>query len=257
MVSSNNCTFARCSLSDHPLTIPWTPPHSSGLVVCRTAFPWMPPLQMDGLLYIRFLLHIPWDELWAIIRSSHFLMGGRSIEKLCILLRFTLQSTTNCPEVYLWPSTCRDLARGCICLLPNQNGFPSYEKYNIIAIWVRLIRLSPPCNDLLADIRNLWPLPKMDAFYIHNVLEWLKTFPQPPLDVIDRWQGHLDDRRRASHSWTSYYLTFKKCEERWTEFQKQIASRHQQEIQRWDGLIDKVSWQIVKGAISRTICQVP
>ncbi|KAJ7450402.1 hypothetical protein FB451DRAFT_1374745 [Mycena latifolia] len=91
-----------------------------------------------------------------------------------------------------------------------------------IILWALLIRLSPPCDDLLADIRNLWPSPNMGGFYIHNVLEWLKTFPQPPLDIIDRWQGYLDKRRLNSYSST--------YEERWTEFRKQMASWHQREI---------------------------
>ncbi|KAJ7436932.1 hypothetical protein FB451DRAFT_186152 [Mycena latifolia] len=149
-------------------------------------------------------------------------MGGRSIKKLSVLLIFTLQSTTICPEVYLWPSTCRDLALGCTRLLLDQDGLSS----EIILSWANLIRLSPPCNDLLAAIRNLRPSWQMGGFNIHNVLEWLK----PPLDVIERWQRYLECRR-AFHPGTP---TFKECEERWTEFRKQMASRRQQEIERWD-----------------------
>ncbi|KAJ7434145.1 hypothetical protein FB451DRAFT_303712 [Mycena latifolia] len=179
---------------------------------------------MDDLLYIRFLLHIPWDELWAIVRASHSLMGGRSIEKLSILLRFTLQSTTICPEVYPWPSTCIDLARGFTCLLLDQDGPPSYKKS--VLLWTRLIRLSPPCDDLLADIRNLSPSLQMGGFNIHNVLEWLKTFSQPPLNIIKCWQRCLEEGSRGF-----YGPIFKEYEELWTEFRKQMASRRQQEIE--------------------------
>ncbi|KAJ7461908.1 hypothetical protein FB451DRAFT_1562526 [Mycena latifolia] len=162
-------------------------------------------------------------------------MGGRSIEKLSTLLKFTLRSTTICPKVYPWPSTCRDLARGCIRLLLDQNGLRSYER--IMLSLDRLIRLSLPCNDLLANIRNLSPSLQMGRFPIHNVLEWLKTFPQPPLDIIDCWQGcleYLDECCQRSHPGTSDYPTFKEYEARWTEFQKQMASRCRQEIQLWD-----------------------
>ncbi|KAJ7450445.1 hypothetical protein FB451DRAFT_722604 [Mycena latifolia] len=194
--------------------------------VCHTAIPLMPPLQMDGLLYIRFLLHIPWDELWAILRASHSLMGGRSIEKLSILLIFTLRSTTISPEIYPWPLTCRDLARGCIRLLLDQDGPPIDRA---VIFWAPLVRLSPPCDDLLADIRNFSPSLKMDAVDIlHNVLEWLKTFPQPPFDVIDRLQGYLDEHHQCFHPGISYCPTFKECEERWTEFREQMASWQQE-----------------------------
>ncbi|KAJ7437013.1 hypothetical protein FB451DRAFT_181054 [Mycena latifolia] len=97
------------------------------LWVWGLTFSRMPHLQMDDLLYIRFVLHMPWDELWAIVRALLSLMGGRSIKKLSILLKFTLQSTTICPEVYPWPSTCRDLARGCTRLLLDHDRFPTYQ----------------------------------------------------------------------------------------------------------------------------------
>ncbi|KAJ7461902.1 hypothetical protein FB451DRAFT_1370983 [Mycena latifolia] len=179
--------------------------------VCRIAFPWMTEFRMDGLLYIRFLLHIPWDELWAIVRALHSLVDSMSIEQASILLRFTLRSTTICPEVYPWPSTCRDLARGCIRLLPDQDGLPVQSK-TLILSWAKLIRLSPPCDDLLADIHDLSPSPEMDGFDIHNSLEWLKTFPQPPLDVVNRWQGYLD-----KHRLNFYCPKFKKYEEWWDQ----------------------------------------
>ncbi|KAJ7450419.1 hypothetical protein FB451DRAFT_722387 [Mycena latifolia] len=190
-------------------------------------------LRIDDLLDIRFLLHMPWDELWAIVRASHVLMGGRSIEKLSILLRFTLQSTTICPEGYPWPSTCRDLARGCTRLLLDEDGLPSYRRPGA-EVWSQLVRLSPACDDLLTDIRNLWPSPETGRFYIHNVLEWLKIFPQPPLDVTERWQKCLEECRRGFHQGTSYCPTFKECEEEWIEFRKQMASRRRQEIRRWN-----------------------
>ncbi|KAJ7450461.1 hypothetical protein FB451DRAFT_1527639 [Mycena latifolia] len=206
-------------------------------------------LKMGDLLYIRFLLHIHWDELWAIVRASHSLMGGRSIKKLSILLRIALQSTTICPEVYPWPSTCRDLARGCIRLLLYQDGLSLYEK-TLTPLWAPLVRLSPPCDDLLADIRNLRPSRKMNGFYIHNVLEWLKihqTFPQPPLDVIECWQRCLEKYHRAV-----YYDTFKEYEEQWTDFRNQMASRRQQEIGRWDRQMVASSTSIAASIVTST-----
>ncbi|KAJ7450411.1 hypothetical protein FB451DRAFT_1285886 [Mycena latifolia] len=98
------------------------------LWVWESAFSRVPHLRMEDVLYIRFLLHIPWDELWAIVRALRSLLGDRSSEKLCNLLKFTLQSTTICPEVYPWPSTCRDLSRGCIRLQLDQEGLPNYQE---------------------------------------------------------------------------------------------------------------------------------
>ncbi|KAJ7434154.1 hypothetical protein FB451DRAFT_303788 [Mycena latifolia] len=196
--------------------------------VCRTTFSGMTKLRMKSQFYIRFLLHIPWDDLRAIIRASRALLGHSSREKLFILWNFSLRSTTICPEVYPWPSTCRDLARGCVRLQLDQDGLPSSQRSNI-EFWSQLVRLSPPCNDLLTDICNLSTSLEMDDFDIHNVLEWLKTFPQPPLDVIEHWQRCLEECRRAFHG-----STFKECEELWTDFREQMAYWCQQELGLWD-----------------------
>ncbi|KAJ6523672.1 hypothetical protein DFH09DRAFT_1047135 [Mycena vulgaris] len=150
-----------------------------------------------SLLCIRFLLDIPWDELGASIGPLRSFPGNNDEGKIHALLDFTIRSTTICPEAYPWPATCTDVARGCIRLLKVQDHtLPDHHRQWLNSLcWGRLVRLSPHCSDVLADIRNVSPLigrlvECYSYFEIHDVLQWLKGFPQPPLDMIRQWETY-------------------------------------------------------------------
>ncbi|KAJ6570485.1 hypothetical protein DFH09DRAFT_416927 [Mycena vulgaris] len=139
-----------------------------------------------------------WDELRAIISPLRSLLGffgqhmGRAIQAL---LKFTIQNPMICPEPYPWPTICRALARGWLRLLKCADSrLPDPQRISY-PYWGRLVRLSPHCSDVLADIRNVSPLIGRSVvcysyFDIHDVLQWLKGFPQPPLDMIKQWETY-------------------------------------------------------------------
>ncbi|KAJ7437017.1 hypothetical protein FB451DRAFT_181078 [Mycena latifolia] len=179
--------------------------------------------QSPSLLYLLFVLPIPWDERAAIVCAFRSLLNDESrTKKIHALLNFTLRSTKICREVYPWPTTCRDLARGCIRL---QNDFmpkvPEYCNY-YVRYWARLARLTPPCSDLLADIRDFSPsfrpFEMSYLFEIHDVLQWLKGLPQPPLDTIKCWQGYQKMIGNISLQYSD------ELEEPWIECRKRILA---------------------------------
>ncbi|KAJ6509801.1 hypothetical protein DFH09DRAFT_1435549 [Mycena vulgaris] len=115
-----------------------------------------------SLVHIKFLLDIPWDELAACIGTLRFFLGKNEEVEMQALLIYTIRSTTICPEAYPWPTTCRDVARGCIRLLKVQDHrLPDYHYRRVFS-----------------------------CFDIHDILQWLKGFSQPPLDVIHQWEGY-------------------------------------------------------------------
>ncbi|KAJ6509809.1 hypothetical protein DFH09DRAFT_1435590 [Mycena vulgaris] len=149
-----------------------------------------------GLLHIRRLLDIPWDELEASIGPLRSFPGNNDEGQIQALLEFTIQNPTICPEPYPWPTICRALARGCLRVLCAE---PMPRLFTIpIVNWGRLIILSPHCSDLLADIHHFSPFIAQRLasvrrpFNIYDVLQWLKGFPQPPLDVIKQWEEYQD-----------------------------------------------------------------
>ncbi|KAJ6509802.1 hypothetical protein DFH09DRAFT_1198666, partial [Mycena vulgaris] len=152
---------------------------------CSGSAGWAP-----SLLYIQFLLEIPWDELRASIGPLRSILGEHGGDKIRALLNFTIRSTTICPEAYPWPTTCKDVARGCIRLL-------KFQDYR-----------------LPADIRDFSP-GVFSCFDIHDVLQWLKGFPQPPLDVIEKWEKYQDqDSRSSGGPISTHELAWMECLDR-------------------------------------------
>ncbi|KAJ7231007.1 hypothetical protein C8J57DRAFT_1385711 [Mycena rebaudengoi] len=92
------------------------------------------------------------------------------------------------------------LARGSARLLKDMatGQKPSYC-LEALDQWGYFIRSSTHSHELLQDIREL---PSFETFSdldihgnelenYHNILQWLKTFPNPPLDLINIWEGYL------------------------------------------------------------------
>ncbi|KAF7362588.1 WD40 repeat-like protein [Mycena venus] len=158
--------------------------------ICRIDFD---PLvtQSPSLFYIRLLLDIPWDEMRMLIRPLHSLKVN-SVQSGALL--FSANAIVRCPTI------CRDLSRGCIRLfkgietevLPLQLWLHGIQ-------WGRLIGSAPICPELLQELRDLEPPTIRPSIMPRSVygprqfrylLVWLKSFPEPPLDIISRWETY-------------------------------------------------------------------
>ncbi|KAJ6608446.1 hypothetical protein B0H10DRAFT_526134 [Mycena sp. CBHHK59/15] len=157
------------------------------------------------------LLDVSWDELRAAICRLRPIVG-EDWEKWGGL--FALMRNSTVIQRKSWrPTICIELARGCIRVrkLVDTGRLPE-ELWDDRIEWGRFIRGSSACPELLRDIRDFVPPPIMDDRYrlhqeieCHDVLQWLKSFPEPPLDAIHRWENFFCyERKKASERGVFY-----------------------------------------------------
>ncbi|KAJ6598346.1 hypothetical protein DFH09DRAFT_1131566 [Mycena vulgaris] len=148
---------------------------------------------LTSLSNIRLLFNYPWEELRTAICS----LRGIIDEKLAVP---TLSALAEPPN-----SVVPDLVHGCIRLLNKiaTHKLP-WEFRSATHAWSRLLRSCPPCPEILQDLWEIEPAlesSKLFEYYDpdqfrHNIIQWLKTFPQPPLDLIDCFERDLEERCR-------------------------------------------------------------
>ncbi|KAJ7827666.1 hypothetical protein B0H14DRAFT_3720397 [Mycena olivaceomarginata] len=133
-----------------------------------------------------------------------------------------------------------NLARGCLRHI-QRIGFGhlvSWRYSNKLAHlnWGQLIRCSPYASpELLQELREF--VPRWESFLgedkclcsveFHDTVQWLKVnhilheLPEPPLDLIERWQGYLiKSQDTCQHYWWNPY------EKRWQEsFSRSMSAR--------------------------------
>ncbi|KAJ7204766.1 hypothetical protein GGX14DRAFT_459647, partial [Mycena pura] len=164
-------------------------------LLCRIVQAYILTSQWEWVdLYI--LLDISWDELRATICTLRPFTGynPRKIVALFGSMGRHLLSDASSRAMSL------ELARGSIRLLNDirtgQQPSRLWPRYNP---WGLYVRTSPYSLELLQDIRDFVPF-KSDEYHVpnafkpetyHDVLQWLKAFPNPPQDVIETWQNHL------------------------------------------------------------------
>ncbi|KAJ7280789.1 hypothetical protein C8J57DRAFT_1300090 [Mycena rebaudengoi] len=132
------------------------------------------------------------------------------------------------PEPTLAALTLR-LAHGSVRLFKEMatGQKPLYHR-TILFEWGYFVRASTHSLKLLQDIREF---PSFETFSdldiygnepenYHSILQWLKTFPNPPFDLINIWEDYLMD------SWKQYPSTRQddnSLEARWREWQTDIS----------------------------------
>ncbi|KAJ7280797.1 hypothetical protein C8J57DRAFT_1300113 [Mycena rebaudengoi] len=92
------------------------------------------------------------------------------------------------------------LARGSARLLKDMatGQKPSYYARRW-KLWGYFVRSSAHSPELLQDIREFLSFETFlyvgadEPDNIHSIIQWLKTFPDPPLDLINIWEGYLMD----------------------------------------------------------------
>ncbi|KAJ7280886.1 hypothetical protein C8J57DRAFT_1300391 [Mycena rebaudengoi] len=122
------------------------------------------------------------------------------------------------------------LARGSARLLKEMaTGQKPLYDLAVLFQWGYFVRASTHSPELLQDIREL---PSFETFSVlnifgnepenyHNILQWLKTFPNPPLDLINIWEGYLVEswnkyaRRRDDNSLEDQWRVWQTRTSRW------------------------------------------
>jgi len=167
----------------------------------------------------RLLLDVSWNDLRRTICNVHSI--GPDCTRLVLEL-FSFMKHPSCPgESFRWPLVSRDLARRMICIIKDVyfGKLPREILRCILKIpgaWSCQVRASPPCPELLHDLEDFQPLSQLQhepflVYDIFNVLNWLKSFSDPPLEMIAQWtqymfdsqmQGHTFDQSTYESGWT-------------------------------------------------------
>ncbi|KAJ7118236.1 hypothetical protein C8R44DRAFT_878850 [Mycena epipterygia] len=198
----------------------------------------------SSLVWTHFLLDFSCDELRKSICPLREIMDtyDGKLDKL-----FTYASEPNfCPKP---ASIFRDLSRGQMRTMRSMLDpkLPRNFSWQMRSDWGRVLRSCPPCDDMLRDLRELeFDFPGTSildytlSYDFHNILQWLKTFPEPPHDLIARFEDHLQ-RNILKYGMKK---TFDEFEERWMSWRKKIvgSSASFQEVgqvSQYDGALDR------------------
>ncbi|KAJ6587260.1 hypothetical protein B0H10DRAFT_815224 [Mycena sp. CBHHK59/15] len=155
-----------------------------------------------SLFEAHVLLDVSWDDMrTAVCRLRPII--GRDWGKLSGLAAFMW--SPRFARVEPWrPLVSMELAQGFIRVLRAiGTGQRPQQFWRKPLHWGRFIRGSPASPELLRDLWDFVPPSRFFAspyrFHdveFHDVLQWLKKFPEPPLQLIDRWESYF----KAEHS---------------------------------------------------------
>ncbi|KAJ7789275.1 hypothetical protein B0H14DRAFT_3162138 [Mycena olivaceomarginata] len=154
------------------------------------------PKSSPSIWCLKVFLDMSWDEIRSIICPIQDLVGLDG-DKICFLTNFILEKADH----YEWTREHNKMARRCIQVLKGvDSGALSVNLWDITdPCWGLVIRLTAPCPDLLQEISDLvfpfwlcdqWP-EIFSVIDIHNIVQWLKEFPEPQWGVIYRWEYYF------------------------------------------------------------------
>ncbi|KAJ7436925.1 hypothetical protein FB451DRAFT_181491 [Mycena latifolia] len=179
-----------------------------------------------GFFHVRILLDLSWDDMRAYVCSLRPIVG-REFQNICTLLMLLPTLYRELNALYPEPLVSRDLACGFLRLMRRigDGDLPMmFWRYFMhpsghCLEWGRHIRSSPQSShELLRELRQF--VPPWDVFGCHlcpndfyDVVQWLKTFPAPSLELIGRWQDYLTE---SMHRIATKYSD-EELEERWRD----------------------------------------
>ncbi|KAJ6551270.1 hypothetical protein B0H19DRAFT_1157061 [Mycena capillaripes] len=164
------------------------------------------------LLSVRMQLNISWDELriaLCFLRSLKDQDGG-DLEGFIMKVLIVALDHTLLPcnfDSMMWDLACSTL----YAMLQVVRGEMGKCILTYLMGWGRYLRSCPPSQKLLRDLCDTEPIWKdiygeteaSDPNY-HSIIQWLKTFPEPPQELIIRVEGYME-RQRESTGYTHGY----------------------------------------------------
>ncbi|KAJ7118247.1 hypothetical protein C8R44DRAFT_190324 [Mycena epipterygia] len=174
------------------------------------------------LFSIHCLLDFPWDEIRKSICPLRTIMD-KNKGNLDGLLTYASDASLRPKPASIF----YDLSRGYLRLMRSvlDHKLPSCLIWTRTSTWGFILRASSPCDVILREVRELEFASAGTALLdytlphdFHNILQWLKTFPEPPHDLIARFEHHLE-RSIVEHG---IETTFNGREEEWICWKKDI-----------------------------------
>ncbi|KAJ7819260.1 hypothetical protein B0H14DRAFT_2836904 [Mycena olivaceomarginata] len=198
-----------------------------------------------GVQNIRILLELSWDDMNAAIRALRSLTGLNPMEIAIVILTLT----TLCQENTTRPLVSKDFACRFIRLIrqfPTSNTIQrSISSHVMPAIppWGQCVRSSPQSSpELLDELRRFvspWNLPDLPSetmqdlaspFQLHDVVQWLKTLNDPPMDLIEQWEGYLRQSKEQ------YFRSSSRLDWRWQKREQErqaLKASDKKVVQSW------------------------
>ncbi|KAJ7032968.1 hypothetical protein C8F04DRAFT_1105562 [Mycena alexandri] len=166
-------------------------------------------LVLNSLYRVRLLLGESWDNIMGAVVGLRSIIGELEGTENPLQVRAATTITLLALSLELFPGSAHnllgELARGYVRLLEfvaDSGGHSQFEVHVNDIAWGRLIRCSPyPNPPLLCTLDEFtpvwdhfnsseWPLRLLPVEF-HDVIQWLKAHPYPPVVLIARWEGYL------------------------------------------------------------------
>jgi len=172
--------------------------------------------QKNFLFKIHMMLDVSWDELRTVVCSLRPLIGDRAEKRFIRIMSIVALDPTLSPPRF--DSILRDLACGSLHAM-RQVLFGEIDKNVLLTLrgWGYYLRSCLPSPKLLQELDVIEPFfmtidSRLENSDLYNTVQWLKTFPQPPLELIrcfeSYYSGQATDR------------DFEHWERRWSEWKK-------------------------------------
>ncbi|KAJ7802178.1 NACHT domain-containing protein [Mycena leptocephala] len=158
-----------------------------------------------SIYYTRLLLDLSWDQFVAAHSALCSIICGRTPKQVFAGATAIFAVILELCDI---GTAISDLARGFLHLIRRVGTGDVSPKMCSLAIsshpWGQLVRCSPHSSpELLHDLHEF--VPPWESFpstyphgfdclcsaEFHDVVQWLKECPDPPLDLIERWQSYL------------------------------------------------------------------
>ncbi|KAJ7104921.1 hypothetical protein C8R44DRAFT_746172 [Mycena epipterygia] len=170
------------------------------------------------LFFIHILLDLSWVDMRTAIYPLRPILGEepQQFGEMLLIL------PTLCSEIHLESYTSRDLALGFLRLMQK-----ICRKVLPVDLWcnfkesgmVHDCQNGADTSDLLrTQAPNFYMNSDCDyetylrPIEFHDVVRWLKESPDPPLELIERWQGYLEEIKSMCRGARGCYLTDEKLE---------------------------------------------
>ncbi|KAJ7204827.1 hypothetical protein GGX14DRAFT_646492 [Mycena pura] len=147
------------------------------------------------LFTIHITLDVSWDKLKTVICSLRPLIGNRAKLRFIKVMSIVALDPTLFPlrfDSILWNLACGSLHvfRQVLSGEMDKNILEGDPDQHLVGGWSNFLRSCPPSSKLLEDVcftQSIWR--KLDFGETYNIVQWLKTFLKPPLELISQFEG--------------------------------------------------------------------
>ncbi|KAJ7502027.1 hypothetical protein B0H11DRAFT_1990309 [Mycena galericulata] len=180
---------------------------------------------------VRHLLNASWNEVLASLCRLRPILGSPLSADSLGISTLIINEWMMTHQGTWRANICSRLAWGCIQFRKSiDTGSLPATLWSYAIPWGRFIRASPISQELLRSVQEFVPPPMGDRTLYswnqdhdcHNVIMWLKGFPEPPLGEIHRWENLFRNEQNAASKCPGNRLP-QDYEGRWREWDQKYS----------------------------------